>query len=913
MKKTLIISSARLRSLAICLLLLPGLISCVKENIEAASPADGNTIQASITQIEPEVKTTLAESVKVYWTAGDVIRIYNEDFSASATATAQSAGASSLFELNETVSGNTFCAVYPASATSPAGGSAFSASAAASSGYALKSRHVIFSTQRAVANGFDPVSAPMAAIKGGEGSYSFVNYATLLKFSLSGNGIARVVVEGNKGTATLSGSFYMKAKDTDSDGVLDSFTAEADNKAVDASASITLLPPKGSSTFAPGTYYVAVRPDVTVTGGLRVTSYDASGNPLRTLANNSNVTLNRGKIRSLGSLAAGSDLERIQACSMVSSATQTSTRTLAPGIQQTDYNVTWAVNGSLPSVTSIMHMVRFDREKATAAGAKIRTMTPYAGHGVVYDGNDNQVRQSVRNIMICADSKEETVIFGTSGSENSGGKPAGMTKRDGIMLYDYDDSFGSRPMVAVRDNNNMYIGNYSNWTGWDNANKESYLDINDGKLLGVNNNAVRDISNTARYGITAEGYTVRGDNSTNGDIYFVVVDNNGSNTNGATFKEVAAVLQSLGCYRAAFGQSASAAAMWARNPQTHILEPLGEGAFTGAPISAWGITIPGEKYSTVKDAIAGSSVVKSVNSSSETTIKTGCTYTKLNLTMNQGYNTKSDFSGWDMGDKLNIWVLRVDPKTSGLSLKVMMPNDSYTAGASSYSLSSLTNMAKAHKTNTGKQPQVIFNADFFNTSTNCPKGPVHARGTAVRTSWTSEEQQGRSFIGIKSDKTIFIGDKADYSASLISTYPELVGAGLMFLKDGKFNCSYVAYDGHWSGSGPEKTYMGNIDWPGVSHPRTAVGYDANGIIYVIWADGRNQNVTKGASYVELCELFKSLGCVRAVNLDGGQSTQFIKWVSGTDYSLLNDPRNDDKPVGTQNARKLPVGMAFIED
>ena len=135
----------------------------------------------------------------------------------------------------------------------------------------------------------------------------------------------------------------------------------------------------------------------------------------------------------------------------------------------------------------------------------------------------------------------------------------------------------------------------------------------------------------------------------------------------------------------------------------------------------------------------------------------------------------------------------------------------------------------------------------------------------------------------------------------------------MFLKDGKFNCSYVSADGHWGGTSQEKTYMGNYEWPGVSHPRTAVGYDVNGTIYVIWADGRNQNVTKGASYVELCELFKSLGCIRAVNLDGGQSCQFIKWVSGTTYSLLNDPRNDDKPVGTQNARNLPVGMAFIED
>ena len=887
--------------------------SCVKE-IENTDVVTGeNTVQAAIRQVEPEVKTTLAENVRVYWTSGDKIRVYNSALSASTLGEAQSSGASSLFELEDALAGGSFCAVYPASATSPAGGDAFNSIATTpSSGYAVKTRNIVFSTQRAVASGFDPASTPMAAIKGGDGTFHFVNYAALLKFTLSGNGIASVVVEGNTGATILAGSFYMDAKDTDDDGVLDTFAASADPSAVDAAKSITLLPPSGEATFPAGTYYVAVRPGITITGGLRVTSYDASGNPMRTLANNSNVTMNRGKIRSLGSLAAGSDLERIQACEMVTSATQTSTRTLAPGIQETNYEVTWAVNGSLPSVTSIMHVVRFDRQKATDAGAKIRTLIPYDGNGVVYDGSDNQVRQSVRNMMICADTKDETVIFGTSGTENSSGKPAGMIKKDGDVLYEYAESFKSRPMVAVRANNNMYIGNYSNWAGWDDATKSSYLDINDGKLLGVNARTLRDISNTARYGITAEGYTVRGDNTTNGDIYFVVVDNNGEHTNGATFKEVAAVLQSLGCYRAAFAQSASAHGMWTRNPQNHVMEPLGEGAFDGRPISAWGITIPRESYASVRDAIAGCSVVKSVNSSTTTTIKTGCTYTTMNLTMAQSYTEPTP--NWDLGDKLNIWVLKVDPVASGLNMKVLMKNDSYTAGASSFPATTLTAMAQSHKTNTGKQPRVIFGGDFFDTdNNNKPKGPVHARGTAVKTTWQTDLQQGQAFIGIKSDKTVVIGDRDDYSSNT-STYPELIGAGLMFLKDGKFNCSYVAADGHWSGTSPERTYMGDYAWPGVTRPRTAVGYDStNKIVYVIWADGRNAGTTKGASYVELCEMFRSLGCDRAVNLDGGQSTQFVKWNSGTSYSRLNDPRNDDAAVGTQNARNLPVGLAFVED
>ena len=884
------------------LTLLAGVSSCVK-NIEDAVAGDG-TVYAAIRQVDPEVKTSLAESVKVFWAQGDEILVYNADFSSSSLATARSAGASSEFELASEVPGGSFCAVYPASSSSASAGS---------DGYAVRTRSVVLSTQTAVADGFDPASAPMAAVKGSDGTLNFVNYASLLKFTLSGTGIASIVVEPNNAQAMLSGSFYMDAKDSDADGVLDTFLA-SDASSSDASASITLLPPAGSSEFAPGTYYVAVRPGVEVSGGLRLSSYDASGTLMRTLGSTANVTLNRGKIRSLGVLDAGSDLERIRACSMVTDAEQLSTRTLAPGIQHTDYRITLAANGSLPSAVSLMHVVRIDREKATAAGAKIRTMTAYNSCGVVYDGSDNTyTRQSIRNMMFCADTKEENVIFGTGASYNDSGKPYGPVHKDGDILYNTIKT-ATRPMVAVKADNTMYIGNQSNYESWSDAQKASYPNVNDGYYLSVNNGVLRSPSNTSRAGISAEGYTVRG--TANGDIYFVVVDPAGYGTkssSGATYMEVGAIMQALGCNRAAYGQSGTTTAMWVRNPQTHVFEPLGDGNFAGSPISAWGITVPGEYYSSVTDAIAGSTVVKSVNSSSQTTVRQGCTYTKLSLTMSQAYNNKSDLSGDDMGDQLNIWVLRVDPVASGMSMKVLMKNDSYTANASSFSASRLDDMAKAYATNNGKQPLVVCNGDFYSDS-KVPRGPVHARGKGVKTSFYSGSdvpQQGQSFVGIRSDKTIYIGDKSEYSSSLVSTYPELLGAGLMFLKDGRLNPEYVASTGHWVGS--ESTYMGKYNWPGVSHPRTAIGYDADGIIYVIWADGRNAGVSKGASYVELCEFFKSLGCVRAVNLDGGKSTQFVLW-SGSSYSILNDPRDEDKPNGTPvKWREIVDGIAFVED
>ena len=62
-------------------LLLVSAVSCVKEK-EQVVPSSERTIYASIRQVEQEVKTTLFETAKVYWTSGDAIRVYNADFSA---------------------------------------------------------------------------------------------------------------------------------------------------------------------------------------------------------------------------------------------------------------------------------------------------------------------------------------------------------------------------------------------------------------------------------------------------------------------------------------------------------------------------------------------------------------------------------------------------------------------------------------------------------------------------------------------------------------------------------------------------------------------------------------------------------------------------------------------------------------
>ncbi|MBL7727880.1 MAG: phosphodiester glycosidase family protein, partial [Dinghuibacter sp.] len=56
------------------------------------------------------------------------------------------------------------------------------------------------------------------------------------------------------------------------------------------------------------------------------------------------------------------------------------------------------------------------------------------------------------------------------------------------------------------------------------------------------------------------------------------------------------------------------------------------------------------------------------------------------------------------------------------------------------------------------------------------------------------------------------------------------------------------------------------------HPRTAMGYTANGQLIILVIQGRFPGVAEGASLVQEAQILKDLGCVEALNLDGGGSS-----------------------------------------
>ena len=68
-------------------------------------------------------------------------------------------------------------------------------------------------------------------------------------------------------------------------------------------------------------------------------------------------------------------------------------------------------------------------------------------------------------------------------------------------------------------------------------------------------------------------------------------------------------------------------------------------------------------------------------------------------------------------------------------------------------------------------------------------------------------------------------------------------------------------------------------------------------MYFFVVDGRNEGVSEGMTYDEMGCIFEALGCDRAVNLDGGGSTQLLVRDPFTDkFQIRNKPSD-----GTERA------------
>lgn len=78
------------------------------------------------------------------------------------------------------------------------------------------------------------------------------------------------------------------------------------------------------------------------------------------------------------------------------------------------------------------------------------------------------------------------------------------------------------------------------------------------------------------------------------------------------------------------------------------------------------------------------------------------------------------------------------------------------------------------------------------------------------------------------------------------------------------------------------------------HPRSAMGYTADGKLVLLVVQGRMPGLAEGASLTQLAQMLKDIGCIEAMNLDGGGSS-----------CLLINGKETIKPSDKEGQRAVP--------
>jgi hypothetical protein len=168
----------------------------------------------------------------------------------------------------------------------------------------------------------------------------------------------------------------------------------------------------------------------------------------------------------------------------------------------------------------------------------------------------------------------------------------------------------------------------------------------------------------------------------------------------------------------------------------------------------------------------------------------------------------------------------------------------------------------------------------------------HSRGTALHAGQRSLQATGNLAPAVGA---LHPGDRVRTTATLRSGRRSLarpgttvINGGPLLLKGGKVDITQDQ-DGMHQVSNPSFDY----GWFLQRNPRTFVGIDARGRTMFVTVDGRQPDEL-GLSIPETAAVARSLGMVKAINLDGGGSTAMV--IRG---SLISHPSDaaGERPVG----------------
>nr|WP_263324448.1 phosphodiester glycosidase family protein [Neobacillus sp. Marseille-Q6967] len=230
--------------------------------------------------------------------------------------------------------------------------------------------------------------------------------------------------------------------------------------------------------------------------------------------------------------------------------------------------------------------------------------------------------------------------------------------------------------------------------------------------------------------------------------------------------------------------------------------------------------------------------------------------------------THYSFEGKD-GKKIESFVVDVDVHNPGVSIEAGTPDD-----GEAYGLQPVRKQAEAANADNHTVVAAV-NADFYNMATGEPNGIVYKDGQAVKA-----ENGSWKFFGMTKSGEAVIGSAKEYD-SVKDQLQEALGGNAILVKNGQI------YQTPQTGADKE--------------PRTAVGIKADGDVFFVVIDGRQEPYSSGISMPDLAKLMIDLGAVNALNLDGGGSSTFTTRELGGDTLEVDNQPSDRSERSVANS------------
>ena len=190
---------------------------------------------------------------------------------------------------------------------------------------------------------------------------------------------------------------------------------------------------------------------------------------------------------------------------------------------------------------------------------------------------------------------------------------------------------------------------------------------------------------------------------------------------------------------------------------------------------------------------------------------------------------------------------------------------------------------------------MAMNGSYFNMKQLTPCTYFRIGDEVVGTTADSESFRVNGVVGTKKRN----GRRVTITSCSPSQYEEItegwhsvMASGPVLLNDGEMLVPEITKEDE-NGNGIDSFYDKR-------HPRSAVGYDRKGNIYLIVIDGRHPGNGEGTNIYETALICSFLNLEDAINLDGGGSSALWSEEAG----VLNHP-SDNRQFDNEGERKVP--------